>query len=590
MLEAAQSMSDPKEWTTSVLIVGAGPVGLTLAMDLAARGVQVAIAEIRHYAEPPSVKSNHVAARTMEVFRRLGVAQKVRNAGLPADFPNDVVFRTRVTGIELSRIPIPCRRDRYTATEGPDARWPTSEPPHRINQIYLEPILLEHAAAQPNITLLHRTQVTSYAQHQDGVVATAASLDDGSVRLIHCRYLVGCDGGSSAVRRQMGAKLLGDPVIQRVQSTYIRAPELRHLIQGKPAWCCYASNPRRNGTVFAVDGRETWLVHNHLNPDEPDFDSVDRERSLRDILGVGPQFRFDVISKEDWQGRRLVADRFRNGRVFIAGDAAHLWVPYAGYGMNAGIADAVNLSWLLAARLHGWGHPAVLDVYAAERQPITEQVSRFAMDQAQKMIRARRSVPLNIETPGKDGDAVREEFGRQAYERNVQQFCCAGLNFGYFYKDSPIIAGDGHEPPAYTMGTFTPSTVPGCRAPHLWLPDGRSLYDAFGPGYTLLQLRNTAETKPLEVAALAAGMPLTVLDLRGADLPAGYEHALVLCRGDQHVAWRGDRLPDDVAALVAKLRGVPEEDRSARLLATPETQSTVGRDDTREKIRGMTLR
>src|SRR5690606_20117633 len=189
----------------------------------------------------------------------------------------------------------------------------------------------------------------------------------------------------------------GTPVVQRVQSTCIRAPQLLDMVPGKPAWSTYAVNPRRCGTVFAIDGRETWLVHNHLNADEPDFDSVDRDASLRHILGVGPEFRYEVISKEDWVGRRLVADRFRDRRVFIAGDAAHLWVPYAGYGMNAGIADALNLSWLLAAQVQGWAHPAMLDAYEAERQPITEQVSRFAMDHAQKMIKARSAVPANIE-------------------------------------------------------------------------------------------------------------------------------------------------------------------------------------------------
>jgi 2-polyprenyl-6-methoxyphenol hydroxylase-like FAD-dependent oxidoreductase len=558
-----------EELQADVLVVGAGPVGLTLAMDLASRGVRVLIAEIRRYAEPPNVKCNHVSARTMEQFRRLGVAQKVRDAGLPADYPNDVVFRTSVTGIELTRIPIPCRRDRYTETEGPDAWWPTPEPPHRINQIYLEPILLEHAAALPNVTLLNRTQVTDFAQDDEGVTATATDIDTGATRSVRCRYMVGCDGGSSGVRKKMGARLEGTAVIQRVQSTYIRAPQLRAMIPGKPAWSYYAMNPRRCGTVFAIDGHETWLVHNHLNAEEPEFDSVDRDRSIREILGVGPDFRYEVISKEDWIGRRLVANRFREGRVFIAGDAAHLWVPYAGYGMNAGIADATNLSWLLSACVEGWADERILDAYEAERQPITEQVSQFAMDHAQKMIRARRAVPADIEAPGAAGDALRAEIGREAYALNVQQFCCGGLNFGYFYTGSPIIAGDGEAPPAYSMGDFTPSTVPGCRAPHLWLADGRSLYDAFGAGYTLLRFDRRIDVAPLEDAARAVRMPLAVLDIIDAgDVPRAYRHRLVLCRADQHVAWRGDRIPAQADALVALLRG------QARPAGTPELSRT----------------
>jgi hypothetical protein len=263
-----------------------------------------------------------------------------------------------------------------------------------------------------------------------------------------------------------------------------------------------------------------------------------------------------VISKEDWVGRRLVATRFRDRNVFIAGDAAHLWVPYAGYGMNAGIADALNLSWLLGARLQGWGDESMLDAYEAERQPITEQVSQFAMEHAAKMIKARRAVPANIEADDAAGEQARREVGQEAYALNVQQFCCAGLNFGYFYRGSPIIVEDEEQPPAYTMGGFTPSTVPGCRGPHFWLADGRSVYDAFGAGYTLLRFDAGVEVSALKRAAQERGMPLAVVDVEGVEVPEGYRHRLVLCREDQHVAWRGDAVPAGVRALVDKLCGM----------------------------------
>jgi hypothetical protein len=310
--------------------------------------------------------------------------------------------------------------------------------------------------------------------------------------------------------------------------------------------------------VFAIDGVQTWLVHNHLNADEPEFDSVDRDGSIRQILGVGPQFEYEVISKEDWVGRRLVADRFRQGRVFIAGDAAHLWVPYAGYGMNAGIADATHLSWLLAAEVQGWGDARILDAYEAERQPITQQVSNFAMDHAAKMIRARSAVPEDIEADNEAGAAQRERIGAEAYALNVQQFCCAGLNFGYFYGGSTLIVDDGEAPPEYSMGSFTPSTVPGCRLPHVWLEDGRSVLDALGPGYTLLQRDPSVPVGALIAAAKARGMPLQVLSAGPRDgWPSAYRHALLLVRADSHVVWRGDALPGDVQALIGRLCGVP---------------------------------
>ncbi len=543
---------------TDVLIAGAGPVGLTLAMDLGQRGVRCTLAEPRRFAEPPNVKCNHVSARSMEIFRRLGVAPTLRGAGLPDDFPNDVVFRTSVTGIELTRIPIPCRRDRYTDTSGPDGWWPTPEPPHRINQIYLEPLLLRHAAAMPGVTLHNRTQLTGFTQDADGVTVELLDLDSAETRSLRARYLVGCDGGSSSVRKQMGARLEGTAVIQRVQSTFIRAPGLAALIPDPRAWCCYSVNPRRCGTVFAIDGHETWLVHNHLNADEPEFDSVDRDWAIRQILGVDERFEYQVITREDWVGRRLVADRFRNGRVFIAGDAAHLWVPYAGYGMNAGIADATHLSWLLAGCIDGWADARLLDAYEAERQPITQQVSNFAMDHAAKMIRARSAVPADIEADTPQGAAERTRIGAEAYELNVQQFCCAGLNFGYFYGDSTLIVPDGEEPPGYTMGSFTPSTVPGCRMPHFWLADGRSVFDALGPGYTLLQRDAGIDVDPLLHAARRLGVPLQLLDEQPQDgWPAQYAHGLLIVRADTHVVWRGHGLPADAEGLMQRLRGVP---------------------------------
>ena len=540
---------------TDVVIVGAGPVGLTLALDLASRGQRVTVLEMRERGEPPSVKCNHVAARSMEIFRRLGVVRALRDAGLPEDYPNDIAYRTTMTGRELTRIPIPCRRDRYTATGGPDTWWPTPEPPARINQIYLEPLLFEHAWQTPEITILNRIQFDRLSQDDEGVTAFAHHLESGEEVRVTAHYLVGCDGGRSQVRRCIGAKLTGDAVVQRVQSSYIRAPKLLSLLETAPAWGNISLNPRLSGTVYAIDGRETWLIHNYLRDAEADFDSVDRDWAIRAILGVDETFEYEVISNEDWFGRRLVADHVRDRRAFICGDAAHLWVPYAGYGMNAGLADAASLSWLLAARLNGWGAEGILDAYQCERLPITEQVSYFAMNHAHAMAKQRRAVPPEVEADTPEGDRIRATIGQAAYDLNVQQYAAAGLNFGYYYDDSPIVAYDGEPHPPYTMGDFTPSTVPGCRTPHLWLADGRSLYDALGPEYTLLRFDESVAVEPLIEAARVRGVPLALLDVEPSEPAPVYTTALVLSRPDQHVAWRGDEVPDDPTALIDRIRG-----------------------------------
>jgi 2-polyprenyl-6-methoxyphenol hydroxylase-like FAD-dependent oxidoreductase len=538
----------PRRINTDVLVVGGGPVGLSLAMDLARRGVGVVVAEMRDAGEPPSVRCNNVGSRTMEIFRRLGIAGMVRAAGLPADYPNDVAFRTTATGIEMARISIPCRAERYTAKGGPDTWWPTPEPPHRINQIYLEPVLFACARATPRVRILSRTRVLDFEQYDDGVRAVAKDLNSDATNEIFARYLIGCDGAHSEVRSRMGIRLNGDPAVIQVQSTYILAPDLLAMMPSR-AWAIDCLNPRSWGLMFAIDGRERWLIHNFLP-------AIDRDRGIREILGVGPSFAFEVLGQEDWTGRRMIADRFRDRRIFLCGDAAHIWVPFAGYGMNAGIADAMDLSWMLAGVIKGWADPGLLDAYEIERQPITEQVSRYAMNTALERASHRSAIPDNIEQIGPEGDAVRARIGREAYEINVGQFCCGGLNFGYFYSASPIIAYDGEPAPAYDIYKFRQSTVPGCRTPHLWLRDGRSLYDVLGADFTLLRLDPKVEITGLVEAATHRGLPMSVIDVDADEAPTLYPHKLLISRPDQHVAWRGDKPPRNSLALVDQVRGV----------------------------------
>jgi len=539
---------------TEILIVGAGPAGLTLAIDLAQRGVPCHVVEATDE-RPVNPRCNTTSARSMEIFRRLGVADRVRQAGLPDDYPHDITVRTRATGFELTRIPIPSRSRRFTAIAGPDVGWPTPEPAHRINQIYFEPLLFRAAADNARIRILNRTRVDRIESLGDRVVVRAVGLDDGAAVEAECRYLVGCDGARSGIRRAINVNLHGEDVIQRVQSTYFRAPELLRRFTTAPAWMSYLYNPERAGNLVAIDGREKWLLHNYLLPHEEDFEAVDRDRCIRTLLGVGADFQYELLAKEDWIGRRLVANTLRERRAFICGDAAHLWVPYAGYGMNAGIADAMNLSWQLAAHLKGWAPEPILDAYQRERLPITDQVSRFAMKHAEGAIQERTHLPAEIEDDTPAGAAARARVGKAAYELNVQQFACAGLNYGYFYDGSPIIAYDGEEQPRYTMHDYTPSTVPGCRTPHLWLAGGRSLYDAMGPDYTLLRFDPAIDVSPLTRVAAECRVPVAVLDVRSREATPLYRHKLLLSRPDQHVAWRGDQLPAQPRELIDLVRG-----------------------------------
>src|SRR5665213_949590 len=290
---------------TQVLIAGAGPVGLTLAMDLASRGIDVTLVERRREDESPRVKAGQISARSMEIFRRFGLAKKLRDAsGLPRDYPNDVVSCTTVTGIELSRVLIPSLAERDAAPVGPDTSWPTPEPPYRINQQYFEPVMLSHAKAQQRIRIIYVTDVRGFTQNESGVVAEFAQIEGGTHTSIACAYLVGCDGARSTIRKAIGAELTGTPLIQLMQSTYFRAPALRSRLPNKPAWMYFSLNPRHCGTTIAIDGKETWLVHSYLYKGESEFETGEgRLVAIRDILGVDADFPIEVISEENSVGR-----------------------------------------------------------------------------------------------------------------------------------------------------------------------------------------------------------------------------------------------------------------------------------------------
>ena len=551
---------------TQVTVIGAGPVGLTVAMDLAMRGIRVTVIESRSEDDPADAKCNTVAARTMEVFRRLGVANEVRAAGLSDDFPTDVLYCTAVTGEEITRIPLPSRNERlspngHSAPGYLDSDWPTPEPVVRVSQLYLNPILYRHAKTFELVTLLPETSFVRYENGEGGVLVHCET-KTGEQLSISSRYMIGCDGASSAVRKQMGVRLTGDAEIARSRSTLVRSRAIKSLFPGKPAWMTWCLNPRVTGTVVAIDGEELWLIHRTMTL-QNEFDSVDIDQSIRDVLGVDETFDWEVVHHQDWTARRMVAEKFRDSNVFICGDAAHIWVPFAGYGMNAGIADGTNLSWLMAAVLNGQADEAILDAHERERHPITEQVSQLAMGKAlEYMEQAQsRSIPKVLEKKHFIARLIRKKLGGKLYAMNAPQFACAGLNFGYYYDDSPIVHYDGESAPQYEMGEHTPSTVPGCRMPHFWIDDATSLYDALGDDYTLVCFDDTAGTKVLEEAAERRGFPLSVLRCSPPESTGWCQTRLVLVRPDRHVAWRGDALPGDVEGMLDLLCGRVSEQR-----------------------------
>lgn len=539
----------PLPATVPILVVGSGPVGMSLAMELGRRGLPVLVLEKRGLFETPEAKCNHVSARTMEIFRSFGIAQTVREAGLPEDYPHDVVYATSFAGYEMARLRIPPISSRFRDDGYGDGGWPTPEPPHRINQTFLEPILMRHVLTFPSIDLRGHHEVLSLEEDAGGVTVEGRNLETGEAFRLRAGFVVGCDGTRSTVRKGLGVNFEGDDGLMASSMATIVAPQLAEKAGYGRAWMHWILNPQQTGNIIALDGKDRYIV-NLFRPSSASEDTVDFDKGLRVLLGT--DVPVEIVNRTSYVGRRLLATSFGTKRMFIAGDAAHNWLPMAGYAMNAGIADAVNIGWKLAAVLQGWAKPALLASYDLERRPILDQVSRH-------IARIRKNqefqLPPELLDPGSVGWLARERIGRFMMETDSQQFACKGINFGYYYDSSAAIAYDGETPPGYTLSAYTPSTAPGSRAPHLWLKPGVSLYDRLGPGFTLLCFEAGIDIGPLVAAAARQGVPLDHLSVDRAPGTEIYRHALVLVRADQHVVWRGDALPDNPAALFDRLLG-----------------------------------
>lgn len=534
-----------------VIIAGGGPVGLTLAMDLGWRGVPSLLFEERVAAEPPNPKCNTTNSRSMEHFRRLGCADEIRAAGLPGNHPTHVVYITRFNGHFLGRLHLPPSSMRRQDKGALDEGWPTPEPQHRISQIFLEPILNDHARKFPGVEIRRGWRVEGFSQRDGEVSVEAVEIATGRRETHRGRYLVGCDGGRSTIRRQLGIELNGTDVIGRTVSVYFRSPKLIEHDRNGPAWMYWILNQDQIGNVVALDGKELWLLH-LMVPRNGDFDDIEVDVAIPATLGIDvPR---EILGVERWTSRRLVADHYHSGNVFLAGDAAHIWIPLGGFGMNAGIGDATHLAWLLAADFHGWAGEKLLHAYETERRPIGDLVSGAAV-QIMKNRGSAMRVRDGLEDNSDAGEAIRRAMGEQIVAADASQFNSVGVQLGYYYDNSPINVNDGSPPPDFKLDKYVPSSRPGARAPHVWLKNERSLYDLLGRDFTLLRL-GAAPVHALVDAAQQRQVPLKVLDIDEPAVLAAYQgFPLVIVRPDQHIAWRGHETPPDSLALIDRIRG-----------------------------------
>ena len=539
-------MVDTSQRQTKVLIVGAGPVGLALAIELGQRGIACLVIERNErvgYA--PRAKTTNV--RTREHFRRWGIAGTLRAASpLGMDYPSNVVFCTRLSGFELTRF-----ENAFYCAPGRNPLY--SEHSQWVPQYTVEEVMRAHAQSLPGVELRFNCELLSFSQDGERVQALVRDRQRGEDFHVSAAYLVGADGSRSLVREAIGARLQGTYGLSRNYNVVFRAPGLAQahgLGQAVMYWQVNGDSP---SVVGPMDRGDKWFFMPTGVPEGWKLEPGDAPALIRRATGI--DLPYEVLSTDEWVASRFLSDSYRDRRVFLAGDACHLHPPFGGYGMNMGIADGVDLGWKLAAVIQGWGGALLLDSYERERRPVHDMV----LDEA---VTNHAMLGKQLWTEGMDGEdargaALRSEAGARIQTAKIREFATLGVMLGYRYDDSPVIVPDGSPAPGHDFVNYVPSSRPGALAPHAWMHDGSSLYDQFGEGFTLLAGKDApaAAIEQIRLQARRASVPLKLVQAHEAGIAALYPTRFTLIRPDQHVAWRGNAWPGGADGLFEQVTG-----------------------------------
>jgi 2-polyprenyl-6-methoxyphenol hydroxylase-like FAD-dependent oxidoreductase len=530
---------------TSVLIVGGGPIGLALAADLGRRGVRCMLVE-QHGRHLRSARIMMISVRTMEMCRSFGVADKVRDWGFPADYPHDNVWVTNLNGYRLAHVPMRSLGESEPSQYSPEFQV-------HCPQTYLEPIFEELASSFSCVTIRHNTKFNALEQDGEGVTVRLENKETEAHETVRADYVVGCDGYSSSVRQALGIRMRGQDFIDYSISIEFLCDDLPALhAQGKALRYVFVGPEGTWGSMMAVDGRKRWRVLLYGINEDPS--TIDVHGVIRRM--VGRDFDYTLDSAKPWVRRGVIADSFQDGRVFLAGDSAHTHLPNGGLGMNTGLGDAINLGWKLAGAIDGWADSALLDSYDTERRPVCHR----AMEEALSEFKRFTASPSNphIEAPTHKGADARKLVAHviQASYDKARGWDRFGIHLGHIYHPSPIVAPDSTPLPDDDTFDYAPTSFPGARAPHAWLSGGRSTLDLFGNGHVLLTFgRTKPDAQALTEAASARGLDLALHHIEAPEIAELYGSTMVLVRPDGHVAWRGDRLPQDCVPLIDRIRG-----------------------------------
>ena len=530
---------------TQVLIVGAGPVGLTLAIDLGKRGINCTLIE-QNDAPLGYPKMERCNPRTMEIFRRLGIAETVRAAGYPPDWPMDTYLVFDLMRPPLFKMAYPSVAEAKVMRDATNDGTMPLEPYQIISQYTLEPLLRSVAETIPSIAVKFGHAFESFVDEPDGVTAHIRKTNGDRVA-IRAQYLVGCDGGSSSVRKQLGFRMEGEPSIMEMRQALFHCPELYDNVRAPRARHYHRVDD--HWTLMIVqDSRQHFTLHAIVEKDE------DMAMLFEKI--VGTPVKYEMLHCAKWTQRLLLAEHYSKDRVFLAGDACHLVIPTGGLGMNTGVGDATDISWKLAATLKGWGGQKLLESYEAERRPVGACNVKASGSGTQGRMKWREAYRPDIEDDTPEGKAALANLMEIAKEEAPKTFRVIGAELGYRYACSPIIC-DEPGGPLQNIENYEPTSWPGARLPHVWLKPGElSVHDCIKDGYTLLRLaKHKADASSLQRAFDAIGAPFSVLDLNDETSRRVYGFDYILVRPDLHVAWRGNAMPETPDQVVRIVTG-----------------------------------
>ena len=533
-----------------VIIVGGGPAGLVLAIELGNKGIPCCLFE-QNSTTSTFPKASANGARTLEHYRQLGIVDEIRKLG----FLHETAYFTRLTKHELARLRL-SGMESLTRDDPTQGSWHTPEMPQRMQQIRVEKFLHSHASTFPNISLNYGWQVTAVEDAGEFAKVTVAQISSGKTRTLNAQYVVGCDGPRGLVRRALGIRYQGEGGVTRefmggqMISTHFRAPDLYRLAGGAAATMYWTFNRTRRAVLISANGRDEFFMFSQIPAGIQLQDETVRE-FVR--AAVGGDTVVEILASVPWTaGYSLVAERFQTGRILIAGDAAHLFTPTGGFGYNTAIGDVANIAWKLAACIQGWGGPALVSSYEDERMPIALRNTDYAARLSDNI--GKITIPSCIEDESVEGLASREALAALCNSHAYLEFDCPGLQLGVHYSKSSVIANPS-SPPMDDPNVYIPSSTPGARLPHYWLDQNVSTLDKVKGKFTLFVMEHNIATKGIANAATEHGIPLDIVEINDAAVHRSYGCDLLLVRPDQHIAWRGDSTSALNADLFKKVSG-----------------------------------